>query len=653
MLRTVIRAVLIGFGVWSGNFCPNRADEISTRTASEVLVRPAQIIVGSLVFGSYSDSLIERRVVISGLRQGESVTRIDMSHAQGIRVLDQHDILDGTMIDLGIDPIEFSEKEPYGSFIKRLIRIETSSSTEPQLIVPVMGWLDINKTSRDFNRYLFDGTLRWQGSWATPNIAGAVIAPLLLLLLGAWTWVATHWKRGFPWINVTVLAILTTDALILLVLLGLTYSRGSWAAFFSGCVFLACSATLLRRTALGALTVFVLLLLLLPSGLHRMTTSTHLEDDLSVANRLRLWTGALQMMAEHPWRGVGSGQFGNVFEKDYQEYRHTAKNSTAVSDVFTFGAEHGLLALGIIVGFLVFVAVVSFRNALSLKSIIQMTITAALVAILATSIFSTLWFVRDYQVIFASVLLALLGLLVIPYWNGNQGMLKAKRSLIRLSITILFVVFALGFISAFTLCLLPTRLEIETSKVQGFHTFDLIKPRWSKPLGTILYFSKAENKELLYHAVIRPLAAKGWDIIPVLNSGNLQNEAQFLGFLHQTFPKQPLFVAGEEQGGREAWELIAREPKELICAGGGFEFLSMDLDPKYGARAISRPFFVYQSLYDDHVSANAAIIAQKQAAFRRLPLTIVLSSGEIGSFGPGQAQALQTFSDFFRKSARE
>jgi hypothetical protein len=524
MLRTITGPVIIGLCLWVGAFfCSGQVDETPAQRTEVIFSHPTQIIIGSMVFGAKIDLIFDRRIKISGLGLGESVTQVDLSRASGVSVLNQRNSSEGEDIDLAIDSDQFCKNEPYGKFIKKLIRIGTTSPTEPQLIVPVIGWLDINKTPRDFNRYMFKGALRWQGPWATPNMAGAVIVPLLLLLLGAWTWVATQWYRGFRWINIMVLTVLTINAVAFLTLLGLTYSRGAWAAFLSGCAILIYSATLLRRTAAIALLAFILILLFLPSGMQRMTASSHLEDDLSIANRLKLWTGALQMMAEHPWLGVGSGQFGEAFEKDYQTYSHTAHNSTAVSDFLTLGAEHGLLLLGIVLGFLLFVVAVSFESAFRSKSILQITLTASLVAILISSTFSTLWFVHEYQILFLFVFLALLGLLAAPSFRRHQRIFEAGLFLAQASKTILFTLLILGLFSLTSLCLLPTRLETRNSTVQGFHNFEVIEPRWAKPLGIILYLSNTEDMGLL---------PRGWDYSVEIRNESLLHPRYFEALRH-------------------------------------------------------------------------------------------------------------------------
>ena len=145
--------------------------EITATSTPDVIIRasPQRVVLGSLTYGGPESTVLVREVKIEGLSHAGALDAIDLSHAQGVQVLDRRETDEGTILRLGINIAQFTKGEPYGIFIKRPVRLEINSADQPQLILPIEGWTAVNKTSRNFNDYLFAGHERWEGIWGTPH----------------------------------------------------------------------------------------------------------------------------------------------------------------------------------------------------------------------------------------------------------------------------------------------------------------------------------------------------------------------------------------------------------------------------------------------------------------------------------------------------
>jgi O-antigen ligase len=625
----------------------NNADGVFN---AAIRVSPSRIILGALPYGSKDDSVLTREVQIQGLT-GKSILKvIDLSHAEGVEVLARNDSSDGITLRLGIDVNKFSKNQPYGIFINKPLRLETASPDEPQILIPVMGWTGLNNTERNFNNFVFDGNHRWQGIWGTPNMAGSVLAPLVLLVLGgtAWLWAAT--RQRSRWLRISMCLISCAGCAFLLVLLAFTYSRGAWIAFVAGALAMIFFSARLRMPMLLSLIAFALIVLLLPSGLKRVGSYTHLDEDLSVANRLKLWTGALQIMADHPLIGIGSDQFGTVFEKNYQRFDHVAQNSTAVSDYLTFGAERGLLFLGLALGSLLFILSKSFQATFRHDNCPQLIATSAFLCILIASMFSTLWFVREYQWLFALTLSGMILCLIIQNFQLGRWKQQLIRTFIFEAGFVIATLIVLGMTATASLVFQATKSSdvTLTNTHQEKFSCELIEPRWKKAKGLIVYFpGEREPIPLLCHSTLRPLAALGWRVLVPAVTADTVHATALLTLLKQMEPEERLFVAGEGQGGRLAWLTATNLSKTVVAAGAGVDFLAMDLDPKRGGSFLNQPFLVYHFLYDDQASANAAICAGRGTAFEKMSLTTILSSKEIKPLSESSVEWIKALDTFF------
>ena len=477
-MRRLVSILVLGTFVNIGPLLDCRAGEESSHTP--LSVSPSQVMLGSLTFGRSRDNSIPIQFVVSGLPRGTRVTNIDYSHAGGIVPVSQRCEGQNVIVDVTIDVQKLCAGEPYGAFIRREIRLETDWPDQPQFVVPITGWLDINNTPRDFNQYVFEGASRWQGIWATPNIAGAELTAFVLILIGIVGWL----QRLIQERRVTagMAGIVAAISLICpaLIWLGQTYSREAWIALFIAAGITAVVCPPLRRAAWGVLFSFSLILLFLPHGLQRVESYANVTGDLSIANRLKLWEGALQIMAEHPFAGIGSGQFETIFEQDYQEFDHTAKTATAVNDFLTFGAEHGLFSLSLMTGLILLVVTSALRLVSRSQCILLMTLTSVLLETLIASSFSTLWVVPDFQLLVGIALLGLSGYGATMAILSDECSRVGKVLLLRLSKCTVLTLVIWFILAVASLSLLPTRII-------SYHVFEhdadsasfqVVAPRW-------------------------------------------------------------------------------------------------------------------------------------------------------------------------------
>jgi hypothetical protein len=477
-----------------------------------------------------------------------------------------------------------------------------------------------------------------------------VLAPLLLLVLGGTAAFCSAQASRRRWFKTSAGVSLFGLAGLLLVLLAATYSRGAWIAFIAGSLVVVLFSTRLRRFVLGGLLVFALIVFFLPAGLKRVDSYAQIQGDPSISHRIELWIGALQMMGDHP-EGVGPGQFSAVFERDYQRVDHVALNSTAVSDYLTTGSERGVLFLSVILGSLLLVLFLSLRAAWARDNPWQLTLSAALLAILVTSAFSTLWLVPHYQWLFELILAGLLGCLLVQNWGEGKRKLTRLVALGSLFVCSCFMVVETMALSS--LLLQPTRSsDVSMADSQG-HMFPVhwIEPRWLKAKGVIIYFpGEQDSLSLLCHSTLRPLAALGWQVY--VPAGASENNLALVALIGANHPQYPVFVAGQKEGGRLAWSTVVRLSKPVVRGGAGLDFLTMDMDPGRGGASFRTPFLVFHFIYDDQVSANAAIRADQHRAFSSLPLTILLSPEEPATFSAGTTQWVEALDRYFSEKLR-
>ena len=192
--------------------------------------------------------------------------------------------------------------------------------------------------------FFYRGIPRWDFGLDNPNKAAAILACLLILLLGlslkscktGQTCFATfhRWAR---W-GCGALAAVVGFALVH------TFSRGGLVAFLAGAIILLVGSwkksCKLRRWIPALLAVLVIIGAALWTGFAgRMARSTP-SADASVGNRLAIWRTVPAMMVDAPG-GWGRGNAGDAYMGWYQPLSSHLRYRTLVSSHFTWLVEMG------------------------------------------------------------------------------------------------------------------------------------------------------------------------------------------------------------------------------------------------------------------------------------------------------------------------
>ena len=194
----------------------------------------------------------------------------------------------------------------------------------------------------------------------------------------------------------------------LICLIGLYFSgsRGGWLGVFgalaaAGGWLASVKWPVYRRQFIAATITIILLGLIVIGYAFRFQ-----PDDLGRAgssNNLRImtWQASWRIIKEKPFFGVGLGNFQNYFTaytKDWPNYVFVAPQALHSHNIFlTFWLETGLLGL---LGFLGIITIF-FHRAFSLKpSAFNITVVAAMAAILFHGLVDTTYFKNDLAVMF-------------------------------------------------------------------------------------------------------------------------------------------------------------------------------------------------------------------------------------------------------------
>ncbi len=202
-------------------------------------------------------------------------------------------------------------------------------------------WTDVDLFSESFGRLV--------ATFENPNVYGTfLLIALPVVLLSAVF--AKGWRgKTFLWFTTVLLT----------VNLFLTYSRGCYLALVvSLFVLLVCKGRGWLWVGVGAL---ALCPLYLPESVMSRIASIGNLADSSVSYRINIWKGALSMLEQYWWMGVGIGD--GAFRSIYENHALTAvEDAPHAHNLFLqFMAESGVLGLVILVLFFLFL----FRSAIS------------------------------------------------------------------------------------------------------------------------------------------------------------------------------------------------------------------------------------------------------------------------------------------------
>jgi len=194
------------------------------------------------------------------------------------------------------------------------------------------------------------GRDRPAGTFFNPNFLAGFLAAALLLVIGGLLFPQPGDGRRRP----LRVALAVFEGALLLGALLITGSRGGALALASGLLVLLVLRS--SKAVAAGISVVVVALLLIPNPFVQRLQTISKTDDFAFT-RLAIWKSAWTMMLDHPWLGIGLGQFEYVANRyafpvttHWAKYTRVAEN--AHSEYLQAGAELGvpglLLALGVL-----------------------------------------------------------------------------------------------------------------------------------------------------------------------------------------------------------------------------------------------------------------------------------------------------------------
>ncbi len=193
-----------------------------------------------------------------------------------------------------------------------------------------------------------------------PNILAAFFVYYMFLYLGFYY---VYWKKFSSWL-------LLIPFLLCFRGIQVTFSRGGYLAFAAALFAITFFRNKVLFLILTAFTIFALLNpIILPKGIHYRIYSTFGGEaiysgvttevtDPSAARRLMIWKGAIEMIKDHKWFGVGYG----VFPLMIPYYTPPEiKEVDAHNEYLLIAAEMGILALLVFLLLLLIVMKNTFR----------------------------------------------------------------------------------------------------------------------------------------------------------------------------------------------------------------------------------------------------------------------------------------------------
>ena len=215
--------------------------------------------------------------------------------------------------------------------------------------------------------YAYHNHTRWIGPWDNPNLFGLLMGTGLALAVGSAVFSfqssvfsqAHKLKQGWK-------IFYTSLCLVAVMLMGRgllhSYSRGAWLATAVGLAYLIANSEFrikksefgmwLKRNWLALAVIMVAVGAicfwhLRQTNWHpaRRAISAVNPVDFSWRNRVAAWEGDLQMMAEHPWLGVGWSQAEPMYQHFYLPPKLTESAAIEMNDDLMLGATLGVPAL--------------------------------------------------------------------------------------------------------------------------------------------------------------------------------------------------------------------------------------------------------------------------------------------------------------------
>jgi O-antigen ligase len=201
----------------------------------------------------------------------------------------------------------------------------------------------------------YDNYFRVNSLFFDPNIYGRFLALAMAAVTAVVLWST---ERRHVLLGSAVLA-------WLLAALVTSFSQSSIAALLLALALLAGWRWDMRLAAYGSVAVLVLggaLVLLAPASLHFGLKGSGGSTSNATSGRTKLISGGLELFAERPLEGYGSGSF----ETEYRRHGNAdAQNATSASHTIpiTVAAEQGVLGLAVYVALIATALFVLFRGA--------------------------------------------------------------------------------------------------------------------------------------------------------------------------------------------------------------------------------------------------------------------------------------------------
>lgn len=214
---------------------------------------------------------------------------------------------------------------------------------------------------------LFDRFMRAYGTFEQPNPYGGYLGLTLPVALGLAVTAALglgRWSRNWRWLTLIMAGVC---AALMLAALVMSWSRGAWLGFGAAAVGMVVALVVKsgRGTVLGVVLVALVAYAMLAGGLAHLPPSliqrfsdfipylgvsdvrgAEVTDaNFAVLERLAHWQAAWQMWTDHPWLGVGIGNYEPVYSR-YALPQWLLPLGHAHNYYLNIAAETGILGLG-------------------------------------------------------------------------------------------------------------------------------------------------------------------------------------------------------------------------------------------------------------------------------------------------------------------
>lgn len=203
----------------------------------------------------------------------------------------------------------------------------------------------------------YDNYFRVNSLFFDPSIYGRFLALVMIAVTTVVLWTK---NRRDVWVGAAVLAWLLGGLIT-------SFSQSSIAALLLGLAVLAAWRWDVRATIYVSVSVALIagvVALLAPASLHLGLKGAGGSANNATSGRAKLVTGGLDLFAEDPLQGHGSGSFETAY-KAHNTKGAVAQNATSASHTIpiTVAAEQGIVGLALYVALLIAAFMVLFRGA--------------------------------------------------------------------------------------------------------------------------------------------------------------------------------------------------------------------------------------------------------------------------------------------------